>query len=359
MIVEDILEPDLPIIDAHHHMWDMRAVQPLPGADRHPAALSVKPAMHYMLDQLLADVRTGHNVIATVYMECRAFSRASGPDELRPVGETEVVNGVAAMTASGIYGEFRACAGIVGHADLDLGDRAAEVLQAHIDAGGGRFRGVRHIGAWDEDPWVVWPSHVGQGLYRQEHFRRGFARLAPLGLSFDVWVIEPQLADVIDLARAFPETAIVLDHCGGPVGIGRYQGKREERFPTWRASMAQLADCPNVVVKIGGLGYSFANFPSLLAEPRFSSVRLADQWRPYVDACIELFGADRCMFESNFPPDMGSCSYPTLWNAFKRLAAGASADEKASLFSETARRVYRLELPALSESPAPESKESQ
>ncbi|HKT76751.1 MAG TPA: amidohydrolase family protein [Sphingobium sp.] len=344
-LIEEIIEPELPIIDAHHHLWDMRAIKPPPGADKHPAALSVWPARLYLLEQLLADTHSGHNIIATVYMECKAFARADGPPEMRYVGETEVVNGIAAMTASGIYGPIRACAGIVGYADLTLGERVTPVLDAHIAAGGGRFRGIRHMGAADEDPWVTWPHPSQTGLYLREDFRRGFAQLAPMGLMFDAFVIEPQLPDVIDLARAFPGTTIVLDHAGGPVGLGRYEGKREERFPIWRRNMAELATCPNVVVKIGGLGYSFANFPSLLAEPRYGSMALAEQWRPYVESCVELFGADRCMFESNFPPDMGSASYATLWNAFKRLSQGASADEKAALFLETARRVYRLDLP--------------
>ena len=341
---EAILEPELPIVDPHHHMWDRRPLPPAPLPD-HPAAKAVGHLKRYMLDELAADTRSGHNVVATVYMECGFFAKADGPKAFRSVGETEAVNGVAAMSAAGVYGGFRACAGIVGHVELTLGDLAAEVLQAHVLAGGGRFRGVRNLAGWDEDPFVTWPIRAAPSLYLQEDFRRGFRHLAPLGLSFDAWVLEPQLGDVLDLARAFPETTIILNHLGAPLGLGRWAGTREARFPIWRRSMAELAGCPNVVVKVGGLGQAFTNFPSLLADPPVGSAQLADEWRPYVEAAIELFGVDRCMFESNWPSDAGCGAYATIWNAFKRLAAGATADEKTALFSGTARRVYRLELP--------------
>jgi predicted TIM-barrel fold metal-dependent hydrolase len=188
------------------------------------------------------------------------------------------------------------------------------------------------------------PDPVEAGLYLSESFRRGFRRLAPMGLSFDAWLLEPQLPDLIALARAFPETAIVLDHVGTPLGLGRYEGRLAERFPIWRDNIRELARSPNVAVKLGGLGIAFCNFPSFLAEPRAPSEQLAAEWGPYIETCIAAFGVGRCMFESNFPVDMGSCSYATLWNAFKRIAGGCSADEKAALFSGTATRVYRLEL---------------
>ena len=343
-MAEAILEPELPIIDPHHHLWDRRRAAPL--TSDHPFVQVVAPIKAYLLDELMADLRSGHNVVATVFLECKAFYRADGPEELRSLGETEAVNGFAAQTASGIHGEVRVCAGIVGRVDLTLGERAAEILQMHVDAGGGRFRGVRNSAGHDDDPEVTGThsAHV-HDLYEREDFRRGFRQLAPMGLSFDAWVLEPQLPYVIDLARAFPDTTIVLDHVGTPLGSGRYLGRREERFPIWRRNMAELARCENVAMKLGGLGMSHPNFPSFRAEPPASSEQLAQEWRPYVEACIELFGAERCMFESNFPVDIGSCSYATLWNAFKRLAAGASADEKTALFSGTARRIYRLDLP--------------
>ena len=343
-MTEEILDPKLPIIDPHHHMWDRRSLPPLPPPD-HPAAKAVGDRKRYMLDELAADAQSGHNVIATVYMECGFFAKADGPEAFRSVGETEAVNGVAAMSAAGTHGRLRACAGIVGHVELTMGDLARDVLQAHIRAGGGRFRGVRNLAGSDEDPFVTWPIRVAPGLYLREDFRRGFRHLAPLGLTFDAWVLEPQLGDVLDLARAFPETTIILNHTGAPLGLGRWEGTREARFPIWRKSMAELAGRPNVVVKVGGLGQAFTNFPSLLADPPVGSAQLADEWRPYVESTIELFGVDRCMFESNWPSDAGCGPYASVWNAFKRLAAGASADEKTALFSGTARRVYRLPPP--------------
>jgi predicted TIM-barrel fold metal-dependent hydrolase len=341
---EPILEPGLEIVDPHHHLWDFRAFAPPPGGGpAHGFVQVIARAPQYLLGELLADVTSGHNVQATVFIECRSMYRADGPEHLRCVGETEFVNGVAAMSASGGYGAVRVCAGIVSGADFTLGDRSAGVLDAHIAAGGGRFRGVRQIGAADPDPEVLGPLHrIGLGLYASEAFRDGFRHLAPRGLSFDAWLLEPQLPDLIGLARAFPDTAIVLDHVGTPLGVGGYAGRLQERFGPWRENIRELARSPNVSVKLGGLAMAFCGFPSFLQDPPASSEQLAGEWRPYVESCIEAFGADRCMFESNFPVDLGGADYATLWNALKRLASGASADEKAALFSGTAKRVYRL-----------------
>ncbi len=341
---EAILDPELPIVDPHHHLWDQKTYAP-PSADEHPFVTAIAGARRYLLDELIADTGSGHNVVATVFVECGAFYRAAGPPELRPVGETEFVNGVAAMSASGTYGGMRACAGIVSKADLLQGDGVKRVLEAHVRAGGDRFRGIRNSASFDADAAVLGPvNRVGAGLYRDETFRKGFAHLAPMGLSFDAWLLEPQLPDLIDLARAFPDTTIVLDHVGTPLGRGSYTGKLAERFPIWRDNIRELAKSPNVVVKLGGLAMAFCNFPSFLAEPRAPSEQLAEEWRPYIETCIEAFGADRGMFESNFPVDMGSCTYPVLWNAFKRIAAGASSAEKTALFSGTATKVYKLDL---------------
>ncbi|MBX6373706.1 MAG: amidohydrolase family protein [Acetobacteraceae bacterium] len=323
---EPILEPELPIVDPHHHLWD-------------------RPNWRYMLPDLLADLNVGHNVVATVFVQCRAFHRADGPEAMRPVGETEFVNGVAAMSASGQYGPAKVCAGIVGHADLMLGARVREVLEAHIRAGGGRFRGIRHISVWDEDPVLMNPAYnPPKGMLGSAQFREGFAQLAPLGLSFDAWLLHPQIGELTDLARAFPETRIVLDHVGGPVGIQRFEGKREEVFPVWAAAIRELAKCPNVHVKLGGLGMRVNGFGFEKQATPPSSEQLAAAWRPYIETCIEAFGAARCMFESNFPVDKGSYSYAVCWNTFKRLASGASAEEKADLFAGTATRFYRLDL---------------
>ena len=255
----------------------------------------------------------------------------------------EFANGAAAMSASGGYGPAAICAGIVGHANLLLGEAARAVLEAEIAAGQGRFRGIRHSSAFDADPDV---GHMyttrPKGLLLDPTFRKGFACLAPLGLSFDAWMFHPQIGELTDLARAFPDTKIVLDHCGGPVGLGRFANRREETFAVWKASIQEIAKCPNVVVKLGGLamrllGYDFHQRP----RPP-SSEEAAAAWRPYIESCIEAFGPGRCMFESNFPPDKGQCSYQVIFNAFKRIAAPYSEAEKTALFSKTATEVYRL-----------------
>jgi len=343
---EAILEPELPIVDPHHHLW-VRPGAPTATTDPsvHPFTRVVARRPRYLLDELLTDLKSGHNVVATVFVQCGAMYRADGPDALKPVGETEFVNGVAAMTASGIYGPVRACAGIVGHADCTLGDRIDEVLEAHMKVSD-RFRGIRHSCSSDPDPAVLGPlARQTPGLYLDDKFRAGYARLAKYGLSFDAWLLEPQLPELIDLVRRFPETPVVLDHVGTPLGIGSYAGKREERFGIWRENIRTLGELPNVNVKLGGLAMAFCNFPSFLSDPAAPSTQLAEEWRPYLEACIEAFGADRCMFESNFPVDLGSCDYATLWNAFKVFAKNYSADEKARLFADTAKRVYRLDLP--------------
>jgi L-fuconolactonase len=343
-MAEAILDPDLPIVDPHHHLWDRRSYA-TPAAPTHPFITAIADAQRYLLDELLADTGSGHNVRATVFVECGAMYKADGPVEMRAVGETEFVNGVAAMSASGTYGETRACAAIVSKADLLLGDEVKAVLEAHVTAGGGRFRGIRNSASFSEDKEVLGPlNRVEAGLYLSGDFRKGFRHLAPMGLSFDAWLLEPQLPDLIDLARAFPDTTIVLDHVGTPIGRGGYTGKLAERFDVWRDNIRELAKSPKVVVKLGGLAMAFCNFPSFLAEPRAPSTQLAAEWGPYIETCIEAFGAERCMFESNFPVDMGSCSYATLWNAFKHVAKGASAAEKTALFSGTATKVYRLEI---------------
>ncbi len=347
-MTETILEPELPIIDPHHHLWDRPTaiLRNLPPSD-HGFMDIIRDIPRYLLDELLADLRSGHNIRGTVYMECGAMYRADGPDALKCVGETEFVNGVAAMTASGLYGDVRACAGIVGHVDLRREPSVVEdALRSHIAAGHGRFRGIRQSGSHDEDPTVLGPlaGRVPAGLYRDGKFRSGFAILHKLGLSFDAWLLEPQLPDLIDLARAFPETTIVLDHVGTPLGVGAYKGRREERFDEWRGNIKTLAKCPNVYVKVGGLPMPFAGWRARMAEPLPTSETLASQWKPYIENCIEAFGANRCMFESNFPVDRFGSTYVTLWNAFKHTAKDYSAADKTALFSGTASKVYRVSL---------------
>ena len=326
---EAALEPDLPIIDPHHHFWD----SPQRGT--------------YLLPELLDDISGGHNIVSTVFLECRAMYRAGGPREMAAVGEVEFVNGIAAMSASGNYGPCRVAEGIVGGGDLSVGARVRELLEAEIAAAGGRLRGLRHGVAWDGHESVgkyasrVVPPH----LVLDPKFREGFAQLAPLGLSFESWQYHPQLPDAIDLARSFPDTTIILNHVVGVLGVGPYNGHRQEILASWRKDIAELAKCPNVYCKLGGIGMVSFGFDFHERDVPPSSEDLAAAWRLYVEPCIEAFGANRCMFESNFPPDKQSCGYTELWNAFKRITAGASTSEKTALYSGTAAKVYRLTVP--------------
>jgi predicted TIM-barrel fold metal-dependent hydrolase len=322
---EEILEPDLPIVDPHHHLVDRANTG------------------RYLLPELLADTGSGHNITATVYLEWLSMYRAGGPVPLRPVGEVEFANGVAATAASETYGKTKVCAGIVAYADLMLGAQVEPVLEAMILAGGGRFRGIRYITASHPDE-AARGSSVNRpaGLLMNAKVREGFARLHPLGLSFDGLMYFSQLGELVDLARAFPETPIVLDHVGGPIGIGPYAGKRDEVFAEWKRSIADLACCPNVHVKLGGLGMRLFGFDVHTGALPPISEQLETLWRPYIETCIGAFGPERAMFESNFPVDKGSGSYHVFWNAFKRIAAGCSAGEKNALFSGTASKFYRL-----------------
>jgi predicted TIM-barrel fold metal-dependent hydrolase len=323
---EQALEPDLPIIDPHHHLWD---------DDRGP----------YLLPDILADIDGGHNVCATVFIECRANYRADGPAAMRPVGEAEFVNGISAMSASGGYGPCRVASAIVGHADLAIGEKVQDVLEAEIAVTGGRLRGIRWSIPYDASEVGRYVSRfVPEGISKDPTWRAGFSRLAGLGLSFEGWCYHPQIAEVANLAKAFPDTTIILNHVGGALGVGPYVARKAEVFAQWQHSIRELAKCPNVMVKLGGLGMLIFGFDLHLADAPPSSELLARTWKPHIETCIEAFGAERCMYESNFPVDKQSCDYTACWNAFKRLSAGASATEKQALFSGTAGRVYRIEI---------------
>ena len=331
---EPVLEPDLPICDPHHHLWEFRD---------EPVAASAAVAPRYLLDEILEDLASGHHVVSTVFIECGAMFRATGPEELRPIGETEFVAGIAAMSESGRYGPTRVAAGIVGTADLRLGDRVGEVLDRQIAAGGGRFRGIRLGASWDASPEVrnnrIEP---GPHLFLDSGFRAGFGNLASRGLTFEGWCYHPQIPDLADLARAFPDTTIILDHFGGPLGIGPYAGRADEVFADWRRAIGPLAECPNVHAKLGGIAMDINGFGWHERPDPPTSEELMEATRRYYEHTIEIFGVERCMFESNFPVDKLSCSYRVLWNSFKRLTAGYSESERAHLFHDTAARVYRL-----------------
>ena len=328
LTVEETLEPDLPICDPHHHFWEFRTERVAP---------------RYLLDDLLADTNSGHNIVSTVFIECDAMCKADGPEAMRVVGEVEFVNGIAAMSASGLYGTTRAAAGIVGTANLTLGSGVGVVLDALDAAGGGRFRGIRHIATWDaSDDVPNGRTNPPPQLLLDPAFREGFAELAPRGLSFEGWCFHPQIPDLTDLARAFPDTTIILNHFGGPIGIGPYADKRQEVFAAWKRDIAELAACPNVDAKLGGINMEVNGFGwHEMARPP-TSRELMEATRPHYEHTIDVFGVDRCMFESNFPVDMLTCSYNVLWNSFKLLAADYTADDKAKLFHDTATRVYRL-----------------
>jgi predicted TIM-barrel fold metal-dependent hydrolase len=324
---EPVLEPDLPIVDPHLHLWDP------PNGSR------------YFLEDYVRDLAAcGHKVEASVYVECFHMYRAQGPEHLKSVGETEFAVGQAAMAASGKYTSSRVAAGIVGHAELTLGERTRELIEAQVEAGNGRLKGVRQLGKWDAAAAVRGKySADRQHLYLDPEFGNGIDLLTSLGLSFDASIFHPQIPDVAALARAHPDANIVLIHSGSPVGHGPYAGKEAENHATWLAGMKDLAKCPNVSIKMGGILISLANFDFATAEAPPTSKQLAELWRPYIEPCIELFGAGRCMVSSNFPVDKAGFGYGTVWNMFKHITARCSADEKKLLYSGTAKRVYRLD----------------
>ena len=320
---EEAIDPDLPICDPHHHFWD-------------------RPDFRYMLDELLVDIGGGHNITETVFVECSAMYRKAGPESMSPVGEIEFVQGLAAQSASGQYGETRVAAGIVGYADLSLGDAVTEVLEAHIAASPNRFRGIRNSSCWDASPDIGGYKSPPQGLLGDATFRQGFAVLDRLGLSFDAWLYHTQHMELVDLARAFPNVPIVLDHIGGPIGIGPYADRNDEMMRTWREGISALASCDNVVIKLGGTGMPLGGYGWHERPAPPSSADIADVMAPYYSHCIEQFGVDRCMFESNFPVDNQSVSYTVLWNAFKRFAKDFSESERSSLFRNTALSFYKI-----------------
>ncbi len=320
---EQILDPDLPICDPHHHLWD-------------------HPGSRYLRSELLADLRSGHRITHTVFVECTSEYRRTGPAALAPVGETEFVCRETPLHETEENGTQLA-AGIVGYADLTLGDAVTPVLEAHLQAGGKRFKGIRHASGWHQSPQIR-NSHTNPPpeLLASVDFRAGFARLAPLGLSFDAWLYHPQIPQLTNLALSFPNTLIILDHCGGPLGIGPYAGRRDQVFASWRKDIERLAECPNVVVKLGGLLMKISGFAFHKRPVPPTSAELEPIIAPYYRHCIDSFGIARCMFESNFPVDKVSCSYLVLWNLFKRLATSLSPAEKLMLFRDNALRCYRL-----------------
>lgn len=322
---EQPIDPERPIIDPHHHLWHSRG-------DWGP----------YLLGQLWADTGAGHNIRKTVFIECRASYRADGPEHLRSVGEADFVAGIARASREG--GGGAEIAGFVGHTDLRQGEaQLREVLAAQADAAQGLFRGIRHAGARDPNPEALTiPGRGSEGLYADADFRAGVALLGRLGHTYDTWHYHHQNPAFAALARAVPGTTLVLDHFGTPLGVGAYAGQRDAIFSQWQRDIEEIARCPNVVAKLGGLAMPDNGFGWDRRALPASSDELVEAQGRYYRHTIECFGPQRCMFESNFPVDRRSLPYASYWNAMKKIAKGYSADEQHAMFHGTAERVYRL-----------------
>jgi len=315
------LEPGLPICDPHHHLWD-------------------RPDNPYFAAEFLGDASSGHNVVSTVAVECRARYRTTGDEELKPVGETEFVEEIARNSASSRDSTTSIATAIVAYADLMLGDSVMPVLEAHLEASPERLRGIRCSTQWDGTGTAR--SVERSGMLLEPSFRKGLACVGRAGLSFDAWLYHPQIPELVELARSLPDVTMVLDHIGGPLGVGPYKSKKDEVFQEWSRAIADLATCANVSLKLGGVGSIRSGFDWHERGVKPASEELAKAMQPYFEFCIEKFSADRCMFESNFPVDKVSYSYVSIWNAFKRITQSHSSAERTALFHDTAARVYRL-----------------
>ncbi len=329
---EEALEPGLPVIDAHHHLW-LGYGKPVPWQP------------DYWQQEFAEDLTAGHNIIATVYVECGYSYHVDAPQVLKPVGETETINRYAEQFSAHTGLDCRVCAAIVGFADLRLGARVEETLVAHLGAAPGRFRGIRQISNWDASAEVRYPGfEMREGLLLDATFQEGFATLSKFGLSFDAWLFHPQIREIAVLARRFPDTTLIVDHFGGPVGVGPYAGRRRHILEQWKRDVADLARLPNIVMKLGGISMEHAGFHWHERQRPPSSDELVAATQDYFLHAIDCFGPNRCMFESNFPVDKVSCSYRILWNTLKKLSRRFSPAERDALFRGTASEVYRIRL---------------
>jgi len=318
---EETLEPELPIIDPHHHLW-------------------VRNGYSYLMPELAADLASGHNIIGTVYAECHSMYRVGGVEAQRSLGETEFVRGQAAMSASGGFGVARACEVMFGNIDLTLGSGVEPLIEQHIDASGGRFHGVRLSSGWHTDDRIHNVSEQPQ-LLLDPRVNEAAAILSRLGLSLDCWLYHPQLDEVAQLADAHPDLTIILNHVGSPILGGPYRGKTDEVFEAWKAAIIRVSERANVYVKLGALPIRMPSYDGDRSLPP-GSEEVAAAWRPWMETCIEAFGPQRSMYESNFPVQKRWCSYQVCWNAFKRISMGASVSEKTDLFSGAATSAYRI-----------------
>ena len=338
---EQPMEPDFPICDPHHHLWDRRFTK---------SSATQIPYPKYLLEDFLADIGSGHNVRSSVFVEADAMYAASGPEELQSVGEVEFVQGAAAASASGIYGESRVAAAIIGYANLKLGDNVSAVLENLQAASPNRFRGIRHRVAWDPDPlFSRHPAPNEKSSFRNEgnelyldEFRRGASVLAKMGLIFDGLVYHPQLHDMAKFARELSDLPIVLNHIGGLIRIGGYANNDAEVFPAWKEGISAVAECPNVVIKLGGMGMPIVGFDWHEREKPIGSQELANDMGPYIEHCINEFGPQRCMFESNFPVDKVSYSYNIMYNAFKLLTKGFRDEDRKAMLHDNAVTIYKI-----------------
>jgi len=324
LVEEEIIDPERPIIDPHHHLW------------RRPNN------NNYLLENLWRDTGSGHNVVKTVFVECHAQYRPDGEEHLKPLGETEFVARQAELSEAGETGDA-VIKGIVGNVDLTRGEAVREVLEEHIELAGGRFRGIRHAGARDPHPEALMiAGRAPSGLYSMDSYRKGLNVLGNMGLTFDTWHYHHQNQDFAELASACPDTQMILDHFGTPLGVGPYENKREEIFAQWKDDIEKIAECSNVVAKIGGLAMPDNGFGWHQAStPPTSDEFVAAQRRYYLHT-IECFGPGRCMMESNFPVDRFSISYQVLYNGLKKIVADFSEEEKHAMFYGTAERIYSL-----------------
>lgn len=319
---EEIIDPLREIIDCHHHLWN-------------------RPDSRYMVDEFLRDAQDGHHVVQSIFIQCRTGYRHGTLDS--PALETTAI-AHATHASQGQASPVQVGAGIVGYADMRGGAGIAPLLDAHIQSGGDRFKGVRHIVAWADGPeFQVEGYPTAPGMMSSPEFEAALQQLAVRNLSFEAMVYHTQLDELAGVARTHADTRFVLNHIGLPLGIGAFSSRKEHAFADWRAGLRALAGCDNVYIKLGGMGMHMLGL-ALDSEPGpFASKRIADAYRPYVDECVSAVGANRCMFESNFPVDRRRCDYRTLWNAFKRIGSSYTEDEKHMLFSDTARRCYGLE----------------
>lgn len=315
------MDPELPICDPHHHLWD-------------------SPDRQYLLDELFQDIGGGHNIVQTVFIESASVKKYDEPQIMQPVNETKFIHEITAPNLCNQYGTTKVAAGIIGFADLTLGSKVTRVLEAHI-AASDRFRGIRQICSWDINSDII-HSTTTPGLLLDAKFREGAACLQKYGLIFETFIYHPQLMELVDMARALPDIPIILDHVGGLLGIGPYAEKSEEVFREWKEGITELSNRPNVFMKLGGLGMPICGFGWNERSIPPNSTELAIAMAPLYLWCIEKFGVERCMFESDFPVDKASYSYNIMWNAFKLICRDCSPDERAALFYDTAVNVYRL-----------------